>query len=82
MSATPTEELVARGLGSCIGVAIVDRSAGIAGLAHVVLPDSDGKRHQPGKFADTAIPGLISRMRAAGAVPRRLEAVIVGGAQM
>ena len=40
VSATPTDELVAVGLGSCIGLVIVDRSAGVAGLAHIVLPQS------------------------------------------
>ena len=32
------DELVARGLGSCIGLALVDRFVGVAGLAHIVLP--------------------------------------------
>lgn len=82
VSSTPAEELVALGLGSCIGLAIVDRSAGIAGLAHIVLPESAGKRGEPGKYADTAVPELVSRLRAAGAVPRRLEAVLAGGAHM
>lgn len=81
VSATATDELTALGLGSCIGLAIVDRTAGVAGLAHVVLPESypDG---DPGKFADTAVPALIERMRRAGAVVRRMEAVIAGGARM
>ena len=34
------DELVARGLGSCIGLALIDREAGVAGMAHVVLPES------------------------------------------
>lgn len=82
VSVTPSEELVARGLGSCIGLAIVDRPAGIAGMAHIVLPESVGKRHEPGRYADTAVAELVSRLRAAGAVPRRLEAVLAGGAHM
>ncbi|MGH2858640.1 MAG: chemotaxis protein CheD [Solirubrobacteraceae bacterium] len=82
MSAIPSEELVALGLGSCVGVAIVDRSAGVAGLAHVVLPESGGRRDELGKFADTAVAELVSRLRAAGAAPRRLEAVLAGGAHM
>ncbi|MGH2889743.1 MAG: chemotaxis protein CheD [Solirubrobacteraceae bacterium] len=82
MSATPSDELVALGLGSCIGLAIVDGPAGIAGLAHIVLPEAVGNRDEPGKYADTAVPELVARMRAAGAVVRRLEAVLVGGAHM
>jgi len=82
VSATPTDELVAVGLGSCIGLVIVDRSAGVAGLAHIVLPQSGDKVDQPGKFADTGVPELIAQMRRAGAVDRRFETAIVGGARM
>lgn len=76
------DELVAIGLGSCIGLAIVDREAGVAGLAHVVLPESLGKPGPAAKFADLAIPDLISQVTDAGAVRRRLEAVLIGGARM
>jgi chemotaxis protein CheD len=81
VSATPTDELMALGLGSCIGLAIVDRTAGVAGLAHIVLPESHpgGDR---GKFADTAVPTLVDGMRRAGAVVRRMEAAMAGGARM
>lgn len=73
------------GLGSCIGLALLDRRAKIAGLAHVMLPESpsgDGKAVQPGKFADLAVPALVEALQAEGAMKHRLEAVIVGGAQM
>ena len=43
VSGTVGDELVAIGLGSCIGLALVDRDANVAGLAHVVLPESQGK---------------------------------------
>jgi chemotaxis protein CheD len=79
------EELYALGLGSCIGLAVIDRRARVAGLAHIVLPESpetDGEGAQPGKFADRAVPELIFRMRLLGAAPRRMEAVLVGGARM
>ena len=76
------DELVAIGLGSCIGLALIDRSAGVAGLAHVVLPEAGaasdpGQVRRPGR-AGADRPGC-SR---AGASPRRLEAVLVGGARM
>jgi chemotaxis protein CheD len=74
--------LAAIGLGSCIGLALIDRGAGVAGLAHVMLPADTGGDAQPGKFADTAVPALIERMAARGALRVRLEAVLVGGAQM
>jgi chemotaxis protein CheD len=82
VSKNPNEELVALGLGSCIGLAIVDRMAGVAGLAHIVLPESNDRSDQVGKFADTAVPELIARMRKAGAVERRFETALVGGARM
>jgi chemotaxis protein CheD len=82
VSSDPNEELVALGLGSCIGLAIVERTAGIAGLAHIVLPESNDQAGQVGKFADTAVPELIAQLRKAGAIERRFETAIVGGARM
>jgi chemotaxis protein CheD len=76
------EELVARGLGSCIGLALIDRLSGVAGMAHIVLPESNGSDTEPGKFADLAVPALIAQMQQAGAVTRRLDAVLAGGARM
>jgi len=82
VSGTVGDELVAIGLGSCIGLALVDRASNVAGLAHVVLPESQGKTEPKAKFADLAVPDLIARLEAAGAVRRRLEAVLIGGARM
>lgn len=82
VSAVSGDELVALGLGSCIGLALLDRAAGVAGLAHVVLPDSGNADGPAGKFADLAVPELLAKMRRAGAIDRRLEAVLVGGARM
>jgi chemotaxis protein CheD len=76
------EELVARGLGSCIGLALIDRLSGVAGMAHIVLPESNGSDSEPGKFADLAVPALLAQMQKAGAVTRRLDAVLAGGARM
>jgi chemotaxis protein CheD len=76
------EELVARGLGSCIGLALIDRQSGVAGMAHIVLPESAGSEDEPGKFADLAVPELIAQMQKAGAVMRRVDAVLAGGARM
>lgn len=78
----PGEELVARGLGSCIALALVDRVAGVAGLAHIVLPEAQDKDGAGAKFADRAVPELIDQMCMAGASERRLEAAIAGGAKM
>jgi chemotaxis protein CheD len=76
-------QLVTLGLGSCIGLVLIDRRMGVAGLAHVVLPASGGNSEvNQFKFADRAVPELIDRVVALGARRPLLEAVIVGGASM
>lgn len=72
------------GLGSCIGVALYDPSTKIAGLAHIMLPDSTQMKgnQSVAKFADTGIDELLKRMLAAGASKPRLIAKIAGGARM
>ena len=75
-------ERVALGLGSCIGLAVVDRGGAVAGLAHIVLPQSLEASAQKGKFADLAVPEIVTLMCDAGAREDRLEAVLAGGAQM
>jgi chemotaxis protein CheD len=83
VSSVPGDVLVSLGLGSCIGLALIDRKMGIAGLAHVVLPEAQGHGGaNPRKFADHAVPALIAEMEAAGARRVRLDAVLVGGASM
>src|SRR5512133_955762 len=74
--------LVGLGLGSCIGLVLVEDRGSVAAMAHVVLPESNGKIGTAGKFADTAIPQLIHEITSIGANRARLSAVLVGGAQM
>lgn len=83
--ASEGEILRTTGLGSCVGVTLYDSRTKIAGMAHVMLPSSDIARESSinlAKYADTALPELISRMLAAGAVAHRLVAKLAGGAQM
>jgi chemotaxis protein CheD len=73
------------GLGSCVGVVIHDPIKKIAGLAHVMLPSSELARHDQineAKYADTAIPLLISRMKKLGGDLSRFQVKLAGGAQM
>lgn len=73
------------GLGSCVGVVLYDLSAEIAGLAHIMLPDSSLAKNtsfNSAKYADTAIRDLVSIMLKSGAKASRLNAKIAGGAQM
>lgn len=77
--------LVTYALGSCIGTCIYDRTTGISGLSHIMLPDStaiiDGHTTRM-KFADTALPDMVERMKAMGANPGAMKAKIAGGAVM
>lgn len=72
------------GLGSCVGVVLFDSQSKIAGMAHVMLPDSSLSKGvlNVAKYADTAIPKLIEDMERAGANTRRMVAKLAGGAQM
>jgi chemotaxis protein CheD len=70
-------------VGSCFGLALYDRRQKVAGLAHIVLPDSKGNGAPPGKYADTAVPELVRLLRDLnGGGPLRLAAKLVGGAKM
>lgn len=83
ISKDPGEVLVAYGLGSCIGISCYDPQARVAGLVHILLPNSEGKRsedREPARFADTGIDLLMSRITASGAVVRRLVVKVAGGA--
>ena len=83
VSSAPGDVLVSLGLGSCIGLALIDRRMGIAGLAHIVLPQSQGHGHaNPRKFADVALPEMLTELADLGSRKMGLEAVLVGGASM
>jgi chemotaxis protein CheD len=82
ISAVPGDTLVSIGLGSCIGLALLDRRRGVAGLAHIVLPASPDSEAPSPKYADTAVPILVERLLGLGALRFSLEAVLVGGAEM
>ena len=62
--------LITYALGSCIGTCLYDKTTGISGLSHIMLPDSRGLRgsEKVGKFADTAVPAIIEEMLKKGAV--------------
>lgn len=71
-------------LGSCIGVVLWDPDLRLAGLAHVLLPDSRGQHPEalPGKYADRAVPTLLRALLDHGAGRSRLRAKAAGGARM
>jgi chemotaxis protein CheD len=82
VSALADDELVSMGLGSCVGVALIDRDRAVAGLAHVMLPTANAAYSAPAKFADRAVPALLASVERLGAQREQMVAVLAGGAQM
>jgi len=72
------------GLGSCIGLVLLDRTHHVAGLAHVMLPSSQigNKGDAPAKFADRAVKALADGLIPLGSRRSELVAVLIGGARM
>ena len=77
------DKLITLGLGSCVGIAIYNKSKKIGGLSHIMLPDSTFfmKDLKPEKFADLAIPKMVAEI-AKGRPYTNLVAKIAGGASM
>jgi len=83
VSRDPMVVLVAYGLGSCLGIAMVDPLLHIAGLLHAVLPERlNGADPFSAKYVDSGIEGLLNEMTRAGANRRRLIIRMAGGANM
>lgn len=83
--AGPNGILRTTGLGSCVGLTLYDPVAKIGGLAHIMLPSSSIAREGQlnlAKYADTALPVLLNKMKELGAVQARMVAKMAGGAQM
>ncbi|TMN23598.1 chemotaxis protein CheD [Lentibacillus cibarius] len=79
------ETIRTSGLGSCVGVVIYDSLKQLAGMAHVMLPDSSFAKKEGMnelKYADTAIAALVEKLYQSGAGKHVLKAKIAGGAQM
>jgi chemotaxis protein CheD len=84
VSGAEADVLTTIGLGSCVGLVMLDRERRTAGLAHVVFPKAPAgvEVGEPGKYADTAVPALVAAMVRLGSLRDALEAVLVGGARM
>ncbi|PWA13527.1 chemotaxis protein CheD [Pueribacillus theae] len=81
---SPPNTIRTSGLGSCVGVVVYNEVLRIAGMAHVMLPDSGlarEKNFRHGKYADTAVEALYHRLKEHHNV-YPLKAKIAGGAQM
>jgi len=69
-------------LGSCVGVILRDPDRRVSGLAHIMLPERRRDDAATGKYADSAIPALLSKMENNGGRRASLQAMLIGGAQM
>jgi chemotaxis protein CheD len=86
ISSDPAAELVTHALGSCIGVALYDPAAQMAGLLHFQLPsaadDPQRAAEKPLMFADSGMQRLVGSMEEHGAARNRMVVKIAGGAEM
>lgn len=86
VSKDPSAVLVTYSLGSCIAVTLYDPASKIGGMIHYQLPcssmDPERARKDPFMFADTGLELLIGKMVELGAVKKRLDVKIAGGAAM
>ena len=86
ISRSPDDVLVAYGLGSCVGVVMVDPVTKLCGLLHAVLPRAgdgmDQAEFNPYKYVECGIENLIASLKIQGANPAKLIVRIVGGANM
>lgn len=76
--------LTTYGLGSCLAVALYDSAVKMAGLGHIMLPDSSGVRTvgRPMKFADLCILAMLKELEDNKCETKKLVAKIAGGASM
>jgi chemotaxis protein CheD len=86
VSRNPEDVLVAYGLGSCVGVVMVDPVSHVSGLLHAVLPRATTGAAQgesnPFKYVESGIENLIACLIRNGGNQSRLNVRIVGGANM
>ncbi|MCC7416234.1 MAG: chemotaxis protein CheD [Acidobacteria bacterium] len=86
VSNDPEALMITHALGSCVAVCLWDPYAAVAGLLHILLPDSRINEAraatQPAAFADTGVPLLFRTAYEYGAEKRRCRVRLVGGADL
>ncbi len=70
------------GLGSCIGLFLQDRTTGIAGGAHILLPESTSPDTSKFYCVKRAVDELIHQFKINGSTATTLRAKITGGANV
>lgn len=76
------EMLTTSGLGSCLGVGLFDESAGVAALAHTMLPTAPEDPDNVAKFTDSGVDAVVDAMRREGAAVDDIRAKLAGGSAM
>jgi len=68
-------------LGTCVGVTLVDRRAGVGGLLHLLLAEPTGsdQHFDPDNYATTGMPHFLNKLIDAGASKDNLKACVAGG---
>jgi chemotaxis protein CheD len=69
-------------VGSCVAVTLYSPRRRLGMLGHIVLPQSRNTADHPAKYADTAIPYMLSTLSREGVIISELTAKIAGGACM
>ncbi|MBF8267300.1 MAG: chemotaxis protein CheD [Dehalococcoidia bacterium] len=78
-----TTVLVCMGLGSCVALCVYDPVSRARGMAHIVLPQRNGREDEcSAKYADVAVPLLLREMHRSGTPLSRLVVKIAGGSKM
>lgn len=84
VSADPAETLVTYSLGSCLGLALHDPVAGVAGLLHAMMPlssaNKDKAAENPAMYVDTGAQALLQKLFDQGASRANLTAKVAGAA--
>jgi chemotaxis protein CheD len=71
------------GIGSCVVITLYDPSIRVGAMAHPILAENAGASiEHPLRFVDNAINAMVLELEKLGAKKERLEAKVVGGANM
>jgi len=86
VSNNPSITLSTYALGSCVAVVAYDPFAKVAGLLHMMLPDSrisaEKAISQPAMFADTGLPLLFKALTGLKGETARVRLFVAGGASV
>ncbi len=76
-------QLACVGLGSCVAICAFDPQTRVGGMVHVVLPVAPAQHDGTiARYADTAVPALVTALRRAGARASNVRVALCGGAEI